>query len=364
MCVHISLGKYKPENCIVTGISVAQDGTIYVSVPRWRSGVPATLNTIAHNGADASANALVPYPSWDVQREGVEGDLQNTQSMTIDSGNVMWALDVGRRNFYDDDVDTVDGPAGVWRIDLSSGEVIDTYYFPDSIVPYNNSFLNDIVLDESRSFAYFSDAWGDGAIIVLDYSGSAWTSRRYSGASTQRDPFYPMSINGNHYGRNILITPIDGIGITDDGDALFYCAVQNTKLYRLPTSVLRDFNSSDEAIDEAVEYIGPKDPSDGIKWLDGILYYGDLTISTYDSVYIDATSTPTLDTSSSSESDVFVESPSESLMNWIDTFAIDLSRSDRMWFTSNRLNLFFTSKLDFSGASGSNFRILYFEIAK
>lgn len=77
---YISSQKFIPENCLLAGINVDIDGSIYVTVPRWRNGVPATLNKY-----DPSQNTLTPFPSWDMQQEGVSGDLQNVQSMTIDA---------------------------------------------------------------------------------------------------------------------------------------------------------------------------------------------------------------------------------------------------------------------------------------
>lgn len=119
---------------------------------------------------------------------------------------------------------------------------------------------------------------GDGAIIVFDLA--TLTSRRYSGVSTKNDPAYAMIINGVNYGTNTFTTPSDGIALTEDKEALFYCQVQGTSLYRVSTAVLRDLESSNEDIDKAVEYIGQKEPSDGIKYLDGVLYWGALTQST------------------------------------------------------------------------------------
>lgn len=187
---YIAEGKFIPENCAIAGINVDNNGDIYLTVPRWLPGIPATLNKL-----DIVTKLLTPFPSFDVQDEGEEGDLQNVQSMTIDSKRRMWVIEVGRRNFFAKNPrEVVNAAAGIWTIDLVTAEVIDKFYFPEDVVSYDNSFLNDIVLDESRGLAYLSDAMGDGAIVVYDCFQR--TSRRYSGVSTQADPNYAMVING------------------------------------------------------------------------------------------------------------------------------------------------------------------------
>lgn len=193
-----------PQNCLMAGINVDINGDIYVTVPRWRNGVPATLNKV-----NFDLNTLTPYPSWDMQREGFEGDLQNVQSMTIDSKRRMWAIEVGRRNFFLTDKSMqVSGAAGLWTIDLNTHAVTSKYYFPPSIVSHDESFLNDIAIDEARNMAYLTDAWGNGAIIVLDLANLV--SRRYTGVSTQNDPSYALVVNGVNYGKHIFTTPSDG----------------------------------------------------------------------------------------------------------------------------------------------------------
>ena len=133
------------ENCLLAGINVDRNANIYVTVPRWKNGVPATLNKLV---MEQGSYLLQPFPDWDMQREGVDGDLQNVQSMTIDKSNRMWIIEVGRRNFYTI-VPDVAAAAGVWLVDLSTNAVLDKYYFPESIVSHDNSFLNDIVVDDT-----------------------------------------------------------------------------------------------------------------------------------------------------------------------------------------------------------------------
>lgn len=145
---YVKSNKFIVENNLLAGINVDRNSNIYVSVPRWKSGVPATLNKLVWQDGNY---LLEPFPSWDMQREGVEGDLQNVQSMTIDENDVMWVIDVGRRNFFETDMDPIDGPAGILKIDLKTNLIIDTYTFDDDVVSYNNSFLNDIVVDTARN---------------------------------------------------------------------------------------------------------------------------------------------------------------------------------------------------------------------
>jgi hypothetical protein len=173
-------------------------------------------------------------------------------------------------------------------IDVTSGSVLNKYEFPEDVVSYTESFVNDLVLDEARELAYLTDAWGDGALLVYNFQEQ--TSRRYTGPSTMSDPNYVMIINGVNYGTNIFTTPVDGIAITDDSAAIFYCSVQGTELHRVPTAVLSDFSSSDEDITSAVEVLGAKQPSDGMMYREGVLYYGSLPESTYYALPVTATS--------------------------------------------------------------------------
>jgi hypothetical protein len=288
---------------------VDADGDIYVTVPRWRPNVPATLNKLEFSKAD-NQYRLSPYPSWDMQREGVDGDLQNCQSMTIDKSGIMWAIETGRRNFFSPVKSTwVDGTPGIWFIDMTTSEIVSRYYFPPEVASPSNSYVNDIVVDESRDVAYLTDAWDIGGLIVYNHKTGA--SRRYTGPSTMNDPAYVMIINGVNYGTSIFTTPSDGIAITADGAALLYGAVQGTTLYRMPTAPLRDFSSSQADLDAAADTIGTKEPSDGMLYLDGVLYYGSLPTSTYYALPISATSFPNMTT------DAIPVEPELTNMRWV-----------------------------------------------
>lgn len=161
-------GQFVVANNAIAGIKVSASGDVFVTVPRWTSGVPATLNKLVPNPL-GQGYVLDPWPSWEFQAINVTGALQNCQSMIIDSQNRMWIIEVGRRNFYDTNKNLlVNGPAGFFIVDVATGNLLQKHYFPNSIVPYNNSFVNDIVLDEVGGYAYFTNTWASGGIIVFN----------------------------------------------------------------------------------------------------------------------------------------------------------------------------------------------------
>ena len=91
--------QFIPENTTISGVKVWGD-RLYVTLPRWRRGVPATLASIPlpkpgnfHNPSPK----LEPFPSWEMQLVGNCSALQNVQNVEIDPTNgYMWVIDSGR----------------------------------------------------------------------------------------------------------------------------------------------------------------------------------------------------------------------------------------------------------------------------
>jgi hypothetical protein len=267
----------------------------------------------------------------------------------------MWIPEVGRTNFYDaNPALETSGQPGIFVVNVSSGELLSTYRFPNSVASPNSSFLNDIVLDEVNGFAYFTDTWGNGAIIVYSISSNA--SRAFSSTATQRNASYDFCVNGICYGKNgVGASPSDGIALSADGLTLYWSCVQGTGLFQVATSLLQDFSTTDSEFQAGLVFLGFKNGcSDGIQFLNGNLFYGDLTHSLLgELIGIGGFSSTSPITGQGALS---AASPYE--LNWIDTFALDLTDSNVFYFSTNRLNLFFSSSLDFTGNSGPNFRIL------
>lgn len=55
-------GTFIPENNLPLGLEIWRD-KIFLSLPRWKKGIPATLATISTKTFDKSPK-LRPYPDW------------------------------------------------------------------------------------------------------------------------------------------------------------------------------------------------------------------------------------------------------------------------------------------------------------
>lgn len=65
---------YDSKNHAIAGVQVDSEGTIYVSLPRWKPNVVATLATVTRDGYNSYLSA---YPSWEMN------DLNNKDGLKV-----------------------------------------------------------------------------------------------------------------------------------------------------------------------------------------------------------------------------------------------------------------------------------------
>ncbi|XP_021352467.1 protein yellow-like [Mizuhopecten yessoensis] len=320
---YITDKRFIVENNIITGVKVL-DGSVYVTVPRWKPGVPSTLNKVIINPTDTNENILEPFPNWKMQTLGDCDALQYVQSMEIDPNTGhMWIIDSGRINRLTDQPQNL-CPAKLVIYDVRNDQLVHVHEFPDAVVSRASNFMNDIVLDYVNgvaSFAYITDT-ADAKLYVYDCQRN--TSYFFKHPSMGIEPG-TETIN---IGDNQVITSatIDGVAMSSDFRFLYYCALNGYSLYRVSTALLRNQSSI-----LSVETVGRKiDLTDGMVFTDKALYFGGLTTN---ALY--KWSTSRVKYSAFNQEMVISD---ETNLRWVDTIAVDDRQN--LWLVANGLDMF------------------------
>ncbi|XP_059175060.1 protein yellow-like [Physella acuta] len=349
----VNNGSFVAERNLVAGIKLYK-GEVYLTIPRWRytSGQPATLLKVVKVNGEPK---LRPYPDWASQKQGDCRALQYVQSMEIDPNTGrMYVIDAGRVGLSGQEPVLNVCPAKIVVYDLNSDTKIDSYELDEEVVSRNNSFLNDIVLDYVDGvvrYAYITDVI-ESRLHVYDFK----SRKGYNLEDPSMKPEFSTNgtvirINNTDYTFN---GGLDGIAMCPDFEYVYYCPLGGYNLYQVPTSSLRAGTFGPTT---GPRLVGRKlTQTDGLAHGNRRLYFGMLGLS---AVYFWDSLTDIRDQNSSIDkvmmkTQVKVVEDVER-MQWPDTFAFD--DDGWLWFVSNRLHLFSSRTMDFTGKHGANVRV-------
>ncbi|MGD1916515.1 MAG: L-dopachrome tautomerase-related protein [Phycisphaerales bacterium] len=263
-----------------TGVAASADGRIFVSHPRWdgpyKGAVFEIVDGRARRYPDGQWNRWPPAPT-ETQNERDQDPAYRfvcVQSVHIDAKHRMWVLDPASPGFGG----VVPGAAKLVEIDLETDRVVRVIRFDESIAP-EASYLNDVRLDVERNVAFITDS-GLGAIIVVDLETNRSRRVLASHRSTKAEADAVPVIGGREW--RFGQTPAgevpqihsDGIAYNPADDHVYYQALTARTLYRIPASVLADFEQPEWAIRLAIEDLGPSVLTDGMDAdADGNVYF-------------------------------------------------------------------------------------------
>jgi sugar lactone lactonase YvrE len=246
-----------------TGVTVADNGRIFVNFPKWGDAVEYTV-------AEVKNGKTLPYPSADINHyqdtDNQADKLVSVQSVVVDpTGNRLWILDTGSIGFGP----VKPGGPKLIGIDLSTNQVIKKIVFPaDVALP--TTYLNDVRFDlqrgaEGMAFITDSSSSGSNGIIVVDLaSGKSWR-RLNDDPSTKPDPAFVPVVEGEILQLRIPGQPptkfavgSDGIALSPDSKILYYCPLTSRHLYSVSVGALADRSRSDANVAATVKDLGEK----------------------------------------------------------------------------------------------------------
>ena len=327
---------YMEENNVISGIKLWKD-QMYLTIPRWKNGVPVTLAVTPSTPVNSeTAPKLEPYPNWDMQKIGDCKAFQFVQAVEIDPKGRMWVLDTGRSATMTLEAKAACAPRLV-ILDLESrGAVLRSYAFPADVASPDTAILNDIVLDhEDGGLAYITDAdeKKPGIIVFSLANGTSWKVSHESMFAKADAVGFIVEQTRVTQARNV-----DGVALSPasvQGErTLYYTPLSSFNIFAVSTRVLRD-----EALRANINKPGNTDirvlgrkPSqtDGMVMSNtGVLYFGllaDDAVSMWDS------KNPSFVTGQR------IISRDHHLMQWPSSFAFD--EQGRLWCVTNRLHTF------------------------
>ena len=249
------------------GVTVSQDGRIFVTFPRWGDDVPFTVGEIVDR-------EVIPYPNANInlQNSLPEDSLLSVQSVVVDPNNRLWMLDTGRPLFEPASY----GQPKLVGVDLTKNSVFKTLLLPEDVL-LPTTYLNDVRFDLTRGaegIAFITDSSPEGTngIIAIDLaSGDSWRRLGKHPSALPESNFIPKVegkplLNRPAEGEPSYMTfGTDGIALSNDGSKLYYCVLSGRQLYSVSLNALSDRNMNEEEVAATVEDLGEKGASDGME---------------------------------------------------------------------------------------------------
>jgi len=191
--------------------------------------------------------------------QGLGDRLHGVFGITVDARGWIWGVRPG----------AMEGrPTEVIAIDPETGAIAFEFAFTEGM----GGFAQDLRVSEDLRYVYLADTgllrFTSASLIVLDTETRTARAVLVDHASTAPQNWVMRRTDGSPYrlgyGLVTFQVGIDGLEISKDGAWLIYATMTHDSVYRVPTALLNDPNITAEALEAAVEFIGPAPMSDGI----------------------------------------------------------------------------------------------------
>ncbi|CAG9773971.1 unnamed protein product [Ceutorhynchus assimilis] len=346
-----------PENNLPLGLEVYKN-RIFVTVPRWKFGVAASLAYIDRTTDPMESPMLKPYPNWDAHRPlgGEPPEIVSPFRIRADQCGRLWVLDTGLEGLLEENPNIYKNST-VMIYDLHNDELLRTYEIPYEQTTEDSFFANVAVEDEDceNSFAYFADLGGPGLVVYSWKQNRSW--------KVKHNYFHIKPVAGDMTVSGINFQWTDGLfGLAlrpekDGYSTLFFHPMTSFDEFSISTRILRDeaLATSKDSFYE-FKYLGGRGPKSqsGASFLDkktGVLFYALVHLN---AVACWRTTNPAYT----------MESQGRIYMNNITMVFpndVKVDNEGNLWVLSDRLPQFMYTSLDYNDV---NFRILSAKVSE
>ncbi|XP_063364137.1 protein yellow [Cydia amplana] len=267
-----------PENNIPMGVEVYED-RLFVTVPRWKYGVPSTLNYVNLKDNSTKSPKLIPYPSWAAHSIGSDGkppEIISPFRVRADKCGRLWVLDSGKMGSLETNATKFSPSIIVY--DLKTDNLLRKYTFPADQVKQDSGFANIAVedFDCEKTFAYAGDVGKAGIVVYSWEKNESW---RISHHYFNQDP---LACEFNIKGFNFTWDDaIFGMGLSapnsDNYSTLYFHPMASFNEFAVSTEFLRNKTLA-EANFNSFKLLGSRGPNaqSSASFVDpktGVLFY-------------------------------------------------------------------------------------------
>ncbi|KAG7208906.1 hypothetical protein KM043_015087 [Ampulex compressa] len=339
---------YKEEDNLPLGLEVTND-RIFVTVPRWRQGVAASLNYININDTRESP-PLNPYPSWEAHQYGAAGvpEIVSTFRIRADRCDRLFVLDTGLTDILGSPEQQA--PPALIVYDTRSDEMLRKFVIPADQRTPDSLFANIAVEDYSceDTYVYLGDLGGPGLVVYSWKLDKSWLVKHHF--------FHPDPQGGEFNVSGISFQWTDGLfGMalesTNDGySTMYFHPLSSSMEFSVSTKLLRDPERAESSeIFHEFHARGSRGPNgqSSVSFLDpgtGVLFYALTNLNAI------ACWKPQSKFEIHQQGYVYVDNVTMVFPN-----DLKVDRNGNLWVLSDRLPAFMYSHLD---PDDYNFRIL------
>lgn len=241
----IESGQYIAENNVPVGLEVWED-RVFVTVPRWKDGVAASL-TYFNLNETRNAPFLIPYPDWESHSLS-SSEFGNLSTRIVspfriraDRCDRLWVLDTGIADILGNT--TVYYPTTLIVFDLKRNKFLRRFQYPKDQVK-DTSFFANIAVDEGtgcgNAFAYTADLGAFGMVVYSWKKNKSWRVTHNYFLSNPMEGEFNVHDNKFQWTDGLFGIALSKANRVDGHRTLYFHPFASTSEFQVSTEILQN----------------------------------------------------------------------------------------------------------------------------